>query len=137
MVHPHDRVLETGCGAGYYRLATVRQYIGTDVTAEAYRPGLPRKVDLVCDAQHLPFLTASYDLVFSVGVFDLIPDLKLALDETRRVIRPGGRLLVFTYIPEVVSRLKRHDAAHRHVAPQAGAAATRFQRHALSAKLGE
>jgi ubiquinone/menaquinone biosynthesis C-methylase UbiE len=42
---------------------------------------------------HLPFADNSFDAALAVHVFHLIDDLNLCLRETRRVLRPGGRLL--------------------------------------------
>lgn len=39
-----------------------------------------------------PFADASFDVVFSVGVFLQIPDKQSLFDEIFRVLRPGGRL---------------------------------------------
>jgi arsenite methyltransferase len=43
-------------------------------------------------AETLPFDDASFDVVISNGVIDLIPDKDAVFDELYRVLRPGGRL---------------------------------------------
>ena len=43
-------------------------------------------------AEDLPFDDASFDVVISNGVIDLIPDKDAVFDELFRVLRPGGRL---------------------------------------------
>jgi len=42
----------------------------------------------------LPFSDDTFDVVISNGVINLIPDKEGALTEIRRVLRPGGRLMV-------------------------------------------
>lgn len=46
------------------------------------------------DATALPFPDASFDIVTATQVYEYIADLPRALTEARRVLRPGGRLLV-------------------------------------------
>ena len=54
----------------------------------------PRSLFLVCaDAQALPIADASIDLVYSNLCLQWCEDPGLALDEFRRVLRPGGMLL--------------------------------------------
>jgi ubiquinone/menaquinone biosynthesis C-methylase UbiE len=44
------------------------------------------------DAESLPFPDASFDVVISNGVIDLIPDKDAVFDELHRVLEPGGRI---------------------------------------------
>ena len=46
------------------------------------------------EAERLPFPDASFDVVISNGVIDLIPDKDAVFSELHRVLRPGGRLQV-------------------------------------------
>jgi SAM-dependent methyltransferase len=48
----------------------------------------------VGDANALPFPDASFDIVTSTQVYEYVEDIAGALAEARRVLRPGGRLLV-------------------------------------------
>ncbi|MCA9688545.1 MAG: class I SAM-dependent methyltransferase [Myxococcales bacterium] len=50
------------------------------------------------DAQELPFADDSFDSVISSFVFCSIPDPLLGLREARRVLRPGGRLLLLEHV---------------------------------------
>ena len=43
-------------------------------------------------AEELPFADASFDVVISNGVIDLIPDKDAVFYELYRVLRPGGRI---------------------------------------------
>ena len=45
-------------------------------------------------AERLPFLESTFDLVTATQVYEYVPDIDRALVEARRVLRPGGRLLV-------------------------------------------
>jgi arsenite methyltransferase len=44
------------------------------------------------EAEALPFPDASFDVVISNGVIDLIPDKDAVFAELHRVLAPGGRI---------------------------------------------
>lgn len=58
------------------------------------------------DAQALPFLDASFDTVVCTFALCCIPDDRKAVAEMKRVLRPGGRLLLVDHVPST-SRLLR------------------------------
>ena len=49
---------------------------------------------LEAEAERLPFPDASFDVVISNGVIDLIPDKDAVFAEIYRVLAPGGRIQV-------------------------------------------
>jgi len=75
--------------------------------ARAARAGVD--VDLrLMDAQHLAFRDASFDAVLATCVFCSVPDPVAGLREARRVLRPGGQLLLLDHVRSdlpVVGRL--------------------------------
>lgn len=93
------RVLENGCGVGMYaeRLAQVGgQVIGLEYdlerAAQAYQ-----KVACIVNAagEALPFPQDSFDLILSHEVIEHVQDDAQAVREMIRVLRPGGRLVLF------------------------------------------
>lgn len=52
----------------------------------------------VGDAEHLPFDDATFDTVTAVLSLCTIPRPEVALAEARRVLRPGGRLLLLDHV---------------------------------------
>jgi SAM-dependent methyltransferase len=46
------------------------------------------------DIRHLPFATASFDLVYTMGTIEHIDEFQQAVDEAHRVLRPGGVAIV-------------------------------------------
>lgn len=59
-------------------------------------------VDLrLMDAQHLEFPDASFDAVVATCVFCSVPDPVAGFREVRRVLKPGGRLLLLEHVRAV------------------------------------
>jgi len=102
-----DRLLDLGCGNGKLRLllsdAKV-DYIGVDNSAKLLELGRRRK-DFQLASQKfveaevfaLPFADNYFDVVFFIAVFHHVPsfDLRLkTLQEIKRVLKPGGRLVM-------------------------------------------
>jgi 2-polyprenyl-6-hydroxyphenyl methylase/3-demethylubiquinone-9 3-methyltransferase len=92
------RVLDLGCGKGRFarRLAQGgAKVVGLDVSRgmleAAAGAGLPC---LVASARRLPFPDRAFDAVVAVEVFEHLGAIGTALDEARRVLRPGGRLVL-------------------------------------------
>ncbi len=93
-------ILEIGVGTGlnlaYYGPAA--RVTAIEINPDLLRTTVPRAARRgyrlqTGDAQSLPFRARSFDVVVSTLVFCTIPDPLAALEEIRRVLRPGGRLL--------------------------------------------
>jgi SAM-dependent methyltransferase len=101
-------VVELGCGAKQYSLfgADVT-YVGIDLRSDLYGGAGP---DVISDAQQLPFMNESVDLVFVVAAFHLMTDLDAVMADVRSILRPGGVFIIFDYGWLVCRRL---GARHR------------------------
>ncbi|HQV69941.1 MAG TPA: class I SAM-dependent methyltransferase [Thermoflexales bacterium] len=93
-------VLVDGCGIGMYVRAigrfTPRVYgidIEVDRVAEGAQMGIGGMMGGVCE--HLPYADQSFDVVFSHEVLEHVQDDRLACREMARVLRPGGRAVIF------------------------------------------
>jgi arsenite methyltransferase len=103
-----ERVLDVGSGAGTDSLVAALMVgsdgtvTGIDMTPEmlekaragAARLGLENVTFVGGEAERLPFDDASFDVVISNGVIDLIPDKDAIFAELHRVLAPGGRLQI-------------------------------------------
>jgi SAM-dependent methyltransferase len=65
--------------------------------AERARAAVPGAEVVVGDASALPFDDASFDVVLASFVVFFLPDPTAALREWRRVLAPGGRLVISTW----------------------------------------
>jgi SAM-dependent methyltransferase len=93
------RVLDVGCGTGA-NLLMLSQYgdaEGVDVSEDALAFCRERGLDKVKlgAAEELPYDDATFDLVTAFDVVEHIDDDLAGLKEMRRVLRPGGRVLLF------------------------------------------
>jgi len=62
--------------------------------ANAAAMGLDNVTFMEADAERLPFEDASFDVVISNGVIDLIPDKDAVFSEIFRVLVPGGHIQI-------------------------------------------
>ena len=93
------RVLVDGCGVGMYLERLVRdarQAVGLDIEWQRTFEARQRVDQLVCGAgESLPFPTAWFDLILSHEVLEHVQDDRQAIREIIRVLRVGGRLVLF------------------------------------------
>jgi ubiquinone/menaquinone biosynthesis C-methylase UbiE len=103
--HPGERVLEIGPGTGYYtfdlaewvetvEIFDLQQEFLDHVMRRAAKRGVTNVVPTQGDATALPYPDTSIDAVVLTAVLGEIPDRAGALREIRRVLKPGGRLVV-------------------------------------------
>ncbi len=93
------RILDAGCGTGAVMkyLSAYGQVTGFDFSAEALRFSRQRDLTRLARASvsHIPFGDRQFDLVVSFDVIcELGVDDEAALVECRRVLKPGGLLLL-------------------------------------------
>jgi SAM-dependent methyltransferase len=103
-VRDGDRVLDLGCGTGTFTQIAADSGAGVAIGVEVAEAAIAR-----ARAQHpalefrlapiegpLPLADASFDLVWASEVIEHVADTAVWLSEVRRVLAPGGRLLLTT-----------------------------------------
>jgi len=107
-LEPGERVLDLGCGAGTDSLVAAQmvgpegRVTGIDMTPQMLAKARAAAAELGAgnvefvdgEVERLPFDDASFDVVISNGVIDLIPDKDAVFGEIFRVLAPGGRLQI-------------------------------------------
>ena len=105
------RVVDVGCGTGILPPflavsgARMESYAGVDLSPGMLRVaagkahGVEARTGFVAgDAEKLPLRDASFDTAISASVLHYWDDADAALSEIRRVLRPGGRLLLVDWL---------------------------------------
>ncbi len=98
-----DRVLDVGCGTGFATeglLEHTENVHGLDQSVHQMEKAWEKlgKRDPVSfyrgDAERLPFKDDTFDVVWSSGSIEYWPNPVVALRDMRRVVKPGGQVLV-------------------------------------------
>jgi SAM-dependent methyltransferase len=95
------RVLVDGCGVGMYVKALspyAEAVYGIDIEAEHLElaaQNAPGAYLQLATAEQLPYRDDTFDLVLSHEVLEHVGDDRAAVAEMARVLRPGGRALIF------------------------------------------
>ena len=131
---PGERILDVGCGAGTAELILASlqpggvRFVGIDLLQARLRDArrAMREQDLAAelaaaDAARLPFAAGSFDAAFAIAVLQHVPRPRAVVDALRRVLRPGGRLVLAE--PDNAARYWFSDPASGH---EAFARATEF-----------
>lgn len=105
-----EDVLDVGCGTGNAAIRAAQaggRVVGVDLTPELF--GAARSEAAAAgvlvewvegDAEQLPFEDESFDAVLSVFGAMFAPRHRVTAHELARVLRPGGRLVMFNWAPD-------------------------------------
>ncbi|MGV8943710.1 malonyl-ACP O-methyltransferase BioC [Thermomonas sp.] len=137
---PPQRVLDLGCGTGSAAIAMQKrwpkaQVLAMDIAlpmlqqarlgssrwdASRWNPFVRTPQAVCADARALPLADGSVDVLFSNLCLQWVDDLDAVLSGFRRVLKPGGLLLVSTFGPETLWELRDAFASaddRPHVSP--------------------
>ncbi len=102
-----DQVLECACGTGAITVSVAP--CCQTIHATDYSDGMLKQITQKCtsfdnviiekaDMMHLKYEDNTFDKVIAGNVIHLLEDPKAALQELERVCKPGGRIIIPTYI---------------------------------------
>jgi malonyl-CoA O-methyltransferase len=125
----HDlTLLDLGCGTGWFTrkfadFGQIESLSGVDLSPgmlEQARKNGPAGISwIVGDAEHLPLPDSSVDVIFSNLMIQWCDDPGAVLRECRRILRPGGNLMVSTLLDGTLRELKSAwqaaDPGHQHL----------------------
>ena len=132
-VKPGQHVLDIAGGTGDLAMAFAPKVgvngsvVHTDINEAMLREGRNRLLDagvslptLVCDAEHLPFSDAHFDLLTVAFGLRNMTHKEAALREMNRVLKPGGKLLVLEFSKVAKPLEKVYDWYSFKVLPRLG-----------------
>jgi arsenite methyltransferase len=102
-----ERILDIGCGPGFYCAELAEEVrpsgsiVGVDASASMLALAQRRCAELANvellegEATALPVADGSFDAALSVQVQEYLPDVAASLAELLRVLKPGGRALIW------------------------------------------
>jgi len=149
---PGSRVLDAGSGEGLVALELARMFglrvTGVDLirrnllrsSRNAVKERLERSVEFVgADYHTLPFADARFDGAYTMETLVHAANAHTALREFHRVLRPGGRLMLFEYTIPSRSDLtpKQSRALDEVIAGSAMASLPRFMNGKMAEFVGE
>ena len=130
-VRAGDRVLDVASGSGdLARLVAQRgaEVVMTDINGAMLGRGRDRVADAglllpaaQCDAERLPFASGAFDCVMIAFGLRNVTRKEAALAEMRRVLKPGGRLVVLEFSRVWKPLEKPYDFYSFSVLPRLGA----------------
>jgi arsenite methyltransferase len=124
---PGEHVLDVGCGPGFYVAELLEEVgaggrvVGADASPAMLALASRRCADrasagfLAADATSLPVADAGFDAALCVQVLEYVPDVAATLAGMHRVLRPGGRLVVWDIDWSTVSWQSRDPARMERV----------------------
>lgn len=111
MSHVHGKTLDVGCGTGVLNeLYPERDIMGIDISYGMLRHHKGKHQ--YASADDIPFDDSSFDSVVCRSVLHHLHFPKKALEEMKRVLKPGGRFVCWetnkSWIAEIVRRMTQH-----------------------------
>jgi ubiquinone/menaquinone biosynthesis C-methylase UbiE len=113
----HD-LLDCGCGTGpmislLHEKDSSKHYVGLDLTPKMIEVAKAKNLQgvdwVVGDCENLPFDNETFDVIICTNSFHHYPNPQMFFESVKRVLRPGGRLILQDYTaPRLILWLMNH-----------------------------
>ena len=114
----YEELLDCGCGTGpmislLYEKDSSKKYTGLDITPRMIEVAKNKKLEgvnwVVGDCENLPFEENSFDAIICSNSFHHYPNPEKFFESAKRVLRPGGRLILQDYTaPKFILWIMNH-----------------------------
>jgi malonyl-CoA O-methyltransferase len=115
----YRKILEVGCGTGFYTLMLARKFVNAYILAVDISPVMVAKARIkfveysrVClekaDGEYLPaFISGPFDLITASGALQWFEDLERAIQQYCRILSPSGSLIFALFGPDTLFELNK------------------------------
>lgn len=114
----YEDLLDCGCGTGpmislLYEKDSSKKYTGLDITPRMIEVAKNKNLEgvnwVVGDCENLPFEENSFDAIICSNSFHHYPNPQKFFESAKRVLRPGGRLILQDYTaPKFILWIMNH-----------------------------
>lgn len=114
----YEDLLDCGCGTGpmislLYEKDSSKKYTGIDITPRMIEVAKNKNLEgvnwVVGDCENLPFEENSFDAIICSNSFHHYPNPEKFFESAKRVLRPGGRLILQDYTaPKFILWIMNH-----------------------------
>ena len=114
----YEDLLDCGCGTGpmislLYEKDSSKKYTGLDITPRMIEVAKNKNLEgvnwVVGDCENLPFEENSFDAIICSNSFHHYPNPEKFFESAKRVLRPGGRLILQDYTaPKIILWIMNH-----------------------------
>ncbi|MBE5902851.1 MAG: class I SAM-dependent methyltransferase [Pseudobutyrivibrio sp.] len=114
----YEDLLDCGCGTGpmislLYEKDSSKKYTGLDITPRMIEVAKNKNLEgvnwVVGDCENLPFEENSFDAIICSNSFHHYPNPEKFFESAKRVLRPGGRLILQDYTaPKFILWIMNH-----------------------------
>ena len=115
----YHKILEVGCGTGFYTLMLARKFVNSHILAVDISPVMVAEARIKlarysrvrlekADGEHLPaFFSGPFDLITASGALHWFEDLERTIQRYCRILSPSGSLLCALFGPNTLFELNR------------------------------
>jgi len=115
----YQKILEVGCGTGFYTLMLAQKFINSHILAVDISPVMVAEARIKlarysrvrlekADGEHLPaFISGPFDLITASGALHWFEDLEKTIQQYCRILSPSGFVLFAFFGPDTLFELNK------------------------------